>query len=120
MNCCCFCIYFLHESSPNLSYNFSYINESQPLLFPKKAKEIFLKNEERPFNKKISETPNKNIKNRKPLRFNRILDKKFFSKLHNINMNSEIEDISNISKYKDEKKLQKIKRSINILKIVKY
>ena len=62
MNCCCSCIYFLHESSPNLSYNFSYINESQPLLFPKKAKEIFLKNEERPFNKKISETPNKNIK----------------------------------------------------------
>ena len=127
MNCCCSCIYFLHESSPNLSYNFCNINESQPLLFHKKEKELFLQSENRTIrtftNKKESETPNKNIKNKKPLQFNRILDKNYFSKLFNINMNSEIEDISNISNYKDEKKIKKNKtedKNLENPKLLKY
>ena len=124
MNCCCSCIYYIHESSPNLSYNFCNINESQPLLVPKKEKELFLQSENRSITyKKESETPNKNIKNKKPLQFNRILDKKYFSKLYNINMNSEIEDISNISKYKDEKKLKKNKtedKNIENAKLLNY
>ena len=110
MNCCCSCLYYIHESSPNLSHNFYKINESQPLLIPKKEKELFLQSENRSITKKKeSETPNKNIKNKKPFQFNRILDRKYFSKLYNINMNSEIEDISNISKYNDEKKFKKNK-----------
>ena len=40
MNCCCSPIYFLHESSPNLSANFYHVNESQTLLIPKKEEEF--------------------------------------------------------------------------------
>ena len=107
MNCCCSPIYFLHDSSPNLSTNFCHVNESQPLLIPKKEKELFLKSE-KVIKKKEPETPNKTKKNNpNPLQFNKI-NKHLSTKSNNININLDIEDsINNIIKHKNGKKNSK-------------
>ena len=109
MNCCCSPIYFLHESSPNLSTNFYHVNESQPLLIPKKEKEIFLKSE-KILQKKEPETPNKKLKkNPIPLHFNEI-NKHIPSKSNKLNINLDIEEnINNVFKHKKEKKIPKNK-----------
>ena len=112
MNCCCSPIYFLHESSPNLSANFYHSNESQPLLVPRKEKELFLKSE-KVLKKKEPETPNKTKKNNpNSLQFNKI-NKHLSSKSNNININLEIEDsINNVVKNKNGKKISK-NRALN-------
>ena len=68
IDCCCPCFCFLHESSPNLKSKFNHINESQPLLIPKKEKELFLKSE-KDIQKKSPITP---IKIKVPRYFNKL------------------------------------------------
>lgn len=118
MNCCCSCIYFLHESSPNLTSKFCHINESQPLLIPRKEREIF--DECQSDIKKSPSTPNKYIQNKKQLDMDK--DNKHFSSRSNIiNLNLDLEqDINKKIKQRNRKKISKIKTTNNEIEIDKY
>ena len=103
MNCCCSCIYLLHESSPNLNTKFYHLNESQPFLIPKKEKELFLKSQ-KSIKKKDPEISNNIIKNSNPQ--NKKIKNHFPSKTSNIKLDLGFdEDVNNIIKPNNENKI---------------
>lgn len=103
MNCCCSCIYLLHESSPNLNSKFYHLNESQPFLIPKKEKELFLKSQ-KCLKKKDPEISNNIIKNSNPQ--NKKIKNHFPSKTNNIKLDLVFdEDVNNIIKSNNENKI---------------
>ena len=101
IDCCCSCLCFLYESSPNLETKFFNVNESQQLIIPKKEKELFLKCDKMIKDKSPKTPTNNNRKNLTPRHFNK-LDVNFPSKLNNININLATED--NFSNKKKSKK----------------
>lgn len=112
MDCCCPCLFFLHESSPNLKSKYNHFNESHRLLIPKKEKELFLKSEKN-IEKATPKTPNKK---KAPVYFNK-LNTHYALKsdnMNSINIKTNIEDnIKNVPKQNNESKNQKTK-NINI------
>ena len=112
MNYCCSCIYLLNDSSPNLNSKMYNYNDSEPLLIPKKEKELFLRSE-KSFTKNYSIMPNNkinniNVNNSMP-HFDKINNNHFPTKSNNLHLNLEMEEYANNKKKaKDE-----IKENIN-------
>ena len=100
MNCCCSCscIYYLHESSPYINPKLSDFHDSQPLLIPKKEKELFVKSE-KSIQKNNSKLPNNKISFKNLIPYNDKINNSHFpsqsNKLH-LDLNLE-EDINNFS-----------------------
>ena len=116
MNCGCSPIYFLHESSPNLPTNFYHVNESQPLLIPKKEKELFLKPEKSVIIRE-SETPNKKREINPLPPNNNKNNTHLSSKSNNIKPNLDIEEsFNNIVNHKSGKNQKKKMVNKNIEK----
>ena len=109
IDCCCPCIYFLHESSPNLK---SHINESQRLLIPKKEKELFLKNEKEDVQNVQKKSPIIPIKIKFPGYYNK-LNNHLSHNSDNLNINPINED-NNIQNMIIPKKLSTNKKNKNI------
>ena len=109
MNYCCSCIYLLNDSSPNLSPRIYNFNDSEPLLIPKKEKELFVRSE-KSFTKKNVELPN-NISNvnNSSTQFDKKNNYRFPSQSNKYHLNLEVEEeTNNMTKTKDE-----IKENIN-------
>lgn len=108
MECCCPCIYLVHEPPNNLSPKYYSMNESHQLLIPKKEKELFIKHKRnvknQPLTHPIFYKRNAHYHRNKTTNLN---NDKFKSKSINENGNSnkEIRDnINNLIKNKNEKK----------------
>jgi hypothetical protein len=101
MNCCCSCIYFLHESSPNLNTKLCNFNDSQPLLISKKEKELIIQNE-KSIQKSNSELPNNNNEYLN-LYYDKNNNNDFPLQSNKLNLDLEMEeDANNLTTKKDE------------------
>ena len=114
MECCCPCVYYIHETNSNINPNFYSLNDLQPLLISKKEKKIFQKNYKKYKHHYLS-TPRHNINNNFPDCENK-MNSFNLSQLKNIKPNLDIEEENNNKikpKYNNKDNQEKKDKSIN-------